>query len=186
VRGAGPTLFVQQVQYFKAPNLYAATLQPFSGPMTAKGFDGTAAWTQAANGTVAVVAGVDAARAKRDADFYGSLAFERQYKALEVTGIEGDAYVLRGTLDGDNPEALYFDKQSGLLVRKAIYNNTPLGKYVIHIDYEDYRDVGGVKIPFLIRTLSVSPADTAVVHVEKVENNIAIEAAKLARPTAGR
>ena len=32
VRGAGPTVFVQETQYFKAPNLYMATLQRFSGP----------------------------------------------------------------------------------------------------------------------------------------------------------
>jgi outer membrane lipoprotein-sorting protein len=95
-----------------------------------------------------------------------------------------DAWALRGTLDGDNPETLYFDAQTGLLLRKSIYNNTPLGKYTINTDYEDYRDVGGVKIPFLIRTLSVSPADTMVVHVEKVENNTAIDAAKLAKPAA--
>jgi hypothetical protein len=186
VRGAGPTVFVQQTQYSKAPNLYAAASQPFTGQATAKGFDGTEAWTQAANGTVAAVTGIDLARAKRDADFYGSLALERQYKALEVSGLEkiGDreAYVLHGTLDGDNPETLYFDAQTGLLVRRGVYNNTPLGKYVIHTDYEDYRDVGGVKIPFLIRTLSVSPADTAVVHVEKVENNVTIDAGKLSKP----
>jgi hypothetical protein len=186
VRGAGPTVFVQQTQYFKAPNLYAAFSQPFVSQFTAKGFDGAEAWTLAANGAVTVATGVDLARAKRDADFYAGLALERQYKAIEVTGVEKvgtrDAYVLRGTLDGDNPETLYFDTQTGLLLRKGIYNNTPLGKYAIHTDYEDYREVGGVKLPFLIRTVSVSPADTAVVHVEKVENNVAIDAAKLAKP----
>ncbi len=186
VRGAGPVVFVQQTQYSKAPNLYAAASQPFTGPTTAKGFDGTDAWTQAANGSVTVAAGVDLARAKRDADFYGSLALERQYKTLTMEGTEKvggrEAYVLKGTLDGDNPETLYFDVQSGLLVRKGTANNTPLGKYIINTDYEDYRDVGGVKVPFLIRTLSVSPADTMVVHVEKVENNVAIDAAKLAKP----
>ncbi len=188
VRGAGPTVFAQQVQYFKAPNLYAATLQPFTGAATAKGFDGTEAWTRAANGTIAAVTGVDLARAKRDADLYTSVALERQYKTLEVLGSEKvgtrDTWAVRGALDGDNPETLYFDALTGLLLRKSIYNNTPLGKYTIHTDYEDYRDVGGVKIPFLIRTLSVSPADTMVVHVEKVENNAAIDAAKLAKPAA--
>ena len=194
VRGAGPMVFVQQTQYFKAPNLYAATSQPFNGQATAKGFDGTDAWTQAANGTVTVAAGVDLARAKRDADFYANLALERQYKSLELLGSEKinarDTWALRGALDGDNPETLYFDAQSGLLLRKSIYNNTSLGKYLINTDYEDYRDVGGVKIPFLIRTLSISPADTAITHVEKVENNAAIDAAKLVkpapRPAAGR
>lgn len=186
VRGAGPAVFVQQTQYFKAPNLYAATSQPFTGAATAKGFDGSDAWTQAANGAVTIASGVDLSRAKRDADFYASLNLERQYKTLEVLGKEKvgvrDAWALRGTLDGDNPETLYFDTQSSLLLRKSIYNNTPLGKYVINTDFEDYRDVGGVQVAFLIRTLSVSPADTAITHVEKVENNVAIDAAKLVKP----
>jgi hypothetical protein len=194
VRGAGPTVFVQQTQYFKAPNLYAATSQPFTGPATAKGFDGTDAWTQAANGTVTVAAGIDLARAKRDADFYASLNLSRQYMTLEVMGVEKagvrDAFVLRGSSPGENAETLYFDAQTGLLLRKAVFNTTPLGKYVIHTDFEDYRDAGGVKIPFLIRTLSISPADTAVIRVEKVENNVAIDGGKLAkpapRPPAGR
>ena len=44
------------------------------------------------------------------------------------------------------------------------------------------RDVGGVKVPFLISTVSVSPADTTVVHVEKVENNATIDASKFTKP----
>ncbi len=85
---------------------------------------------------------------------------------------------------GDNPERLYFDVQTGLLLRKDTYNTTALGNYTIQTDYSDYRDAGGVKIPFLISTVSVSPADTAVIHVERVENNAAIDAAKFAKPAS--
>jgi hypothetical protein len=187
VRGAGPATFVQQVQYSKAPNLYAATQKGFDGALTGKGFDGTAAWNQAVNGSVTAVAGADLSRAKRAADFYEPLNLQREYLRLEMTGLEKvegrDTYVLTGISESDNPETLFFDTQNGLLLRKAIYNKTPLGNYWIHTTYEDYRDVGGVKLPFLVRTLSVSPADTVVVRVEKVENNVAIDAARLARPT---
>lgn len=186
VRGAGPMVFTQQVQYSKAPNLTATTIQGFGGPQTAKGFDGTDAWTQAANGNVATVTGMDGARAKRDADFFAPLDLARLYQTLTFAGTdkvgERDAYVLRGSSPNENPETLYFDARSGLLLRKSTYNTTPLGKYVINTDYEDYREVAGVKMPFLIRTLSVSPADTQIVRVEKVESNATIDAAKLAKP----
>ncbi len=186
VRGTGPMVYVQQTQYFKAPNLYAANFQRFNGAQTAKGFDGTDAWAQSANGGVTQLAGSDLERAKRDADFYEALNLKQEYTKLTLKGVKnvGDrsAYLVIGVPPGDNPEGLYFDTQTGLLLRKDTYNTTALGNYTIQTDYEDYRDVGGVKIPFLIRTLSVSPADTMVIHVEKVENNPAIDASKFAKP----
>jgi photosynthetic reaction center cytochrome c subunit len=186
VRGAGPATFVQQTQYSKVPNLSAATQRGFAGSITAKGFDGTEAWTQAANGTVTTLTGTDLSRARRDADFYGPLNLQREYMRLETSGLEKigtrEAYVLIGTSATDHPEKLYFDTQNGLLLRKAIYNTTSLGNYFIHTDFEDYHDVSGVKVPFLVRILSVSPADTTIVRVEKVENNVAIEASKFAKP----
>jgi hypothetical protein len=69
-------------------------------------------------------------------------------------------------------------------LRKGTYNTTPVGNYTIQPDYSDYRDVKGVKVPFLISTLTVSPADTTVIHVEKVENNVEIDAGKLTRPAS--
>jgi len=186
VRGAGPVVFARQMQYFKAPNLYATTYQPFNGPQTAKGFDGMDSWTQNANGTVIQASGAELDRAKRDADFYEAINLKQEYTRLNVRGIEKvddhDAYVMVGVPMGDNPERLYFDKETGLLLRKSTYNPTPIGRYVINTDYSDYRDAGGVKVPFLIRTLTVSPADTTVIHVEKVENNVPVDAAKFAKP----
>ena len=84
VRGAGPMVFTQQVQYTKAPNLAATTIQGFGGPQTGKGFDGADAWTQAANGTVATVARMDGTRARRDADFYAPLNLARLYQTLKI------------------------------------------------------------------------------------------------------
>lgn len=188
VRGAGPMVYVQEVQYFKAPNLYAATFQPFSGPQTAKGFDGANAWAQNARGIVNQANGAALERARRDADFYESINLKQEYTRLNVRGIEKvrdrDAYLVIGVPAGDNPERLYFDVQTGLLVRKGIFNTTGLGNYRIQTDYDDYRDVGGVKVPYLISTISISPADTSVIHVEKVENNAAIDDGKFTKPAS--
>ncbi len=71
--------------------------------------------------------------AKREADFYEPLNLKQEYSRVEVLGVEKvgarDAYAVRGFPTGDNPETLYFDTQSGLLLRKAIFNKTPLGNY---------------------------------------------------------
>ena len=187
VRGAGPTLFVKEEQDYKAPNLYVATIQTGTGS-TSKGFDGTDSWTQNPNGVVAVGDGTAVTRAKRAADVNESLNLKQEYTRLAVRGIEKvgdrDAYVVLGFPAGDNPERLYFDKETGLLLRKSYFDATALGNYTTQTDYEDYRDVSGVKFPFLIRTISISPADTVILHVEKVDDNPTIDASKFTKPAS--
>src|SRR6185312_2605128 len=67
-----------------------------------------------------------------------------------------------GTIDGtptisvnarvnaDVVEQMQFDRQSGLLKRRTIQTRTPFGALVEQVDYADYRDVSGVKVPFQI------------------------------------
>ena len=43
---------------------------------------------------------------------------------------------------------MYFDNKSGLLVRLVRWNATPVGPVPTEINYDDYRDVAGVKMPF--------------------------------------
>ncbi len=42
---------------------------------------------------------------------------------------------------------MYFDKQSGLLLRLVRWSSTPIGKVPVQVDYADYKDVGGIKFP---------------------------------------
>jgi len=44
--------------------------------------------------------------------------------------------------------SLYFDRQSGLLTRTMRFTPSKIGKVPTQVDYEDYRDVGGVKFPY--------------------------------------
>src|SRR5262249_42331516 len=95
-----------------------------------------------------------------------------------------DVYILNGFPQGDAPERLYFDKESGLLLRKITSVATALGAYPYQTDYDDYRDIGGLRIPYMIKTVSISPADDLTIRVEKVENNSTIDPAKLAKPAS--
>ena len=56
--------------------------------------------------------------------------------------------IVEGTTSGGSRVKLYFDKQSGLLVRQVRFTNTLVGLIPMHIEYSDYRLVSGVKIPF--------------------------------------
>ncbi len=63
-----------------------------------------------------------------------------------------DALVLRMTRDNGTSDHLYFDAGTGLLRRQIVYQPTLLGPDPEQTDFADYRDVGGVKVPFLVTT----------------------------------
>ncbi len=88
--------------------------------------------------------------------------------------------VLQGTGTGGFTATLYFDVESGLLTRVVRYANSAMGRVPTQFDYEDYREVAGVKIPFRWTFAWVSGRD--VVELTDVQPNVAIAAAKFAKP----
>jgi hypothetical protein len=180
-------------RYQKAPNL-AVTIYRAPAYAISQGFDGTAAWSQDQSGRVTNPVTLDVARAARAADFYEPVNLKREYAQMTVKGIESvnnrDAYLVVGVPQGDLPESLYFDTQTGLLLRKQTVLPTPIGNSPLQVDFDDYRDTGsGVKFPFLIHmnpaTARTELAPEATLRVTKVEDNKAIDDAKFAKP-AGR
>jgi photosynthetic reaction center cytochrome c subunit len=185
--GAGGTPVHASAQhYFRAPDLNVLITQTPAGP-TSTGYDGKSGWSQDAKGVVTESTGVALARAKRNSDFYQSLDLKQQYTRLAVRGIEKvrdhDAYMVQAVPQGDTAERLYFDTQSGLLLRKWTATPTTIGNNPLQTDYDDYRDPGdGVKTPYLIRIAGLSPAQGVTVHVEKVQDNVPIDNSKFDKP----
>ena len=95
-----------------------------------------------------------------------------------------DIHLVVGFPDGDLPEQLFFDTQTGLLVRKGTATATALGDYAVQTDYDDYRDVAGVKIPYLVRTIDISPADGVTTCIEKVDANPQLDAGMFIKPVS--
>ena len=60
-----------------------------------------------------------------------------------INGREVD--VVQGTSLKGILATLYFDKESGLLVRSVRYGKSPVGRVPTQFDYGDYRDVSGIK-----------------------------------------
>jgi hypothetical protein len=63
-----------------------------------------------------------------------------------------ETLVLRLREDDGTSQAFYFDAATGLLLRQVINRPTVLGPDPEQTDYEDYRAVGAVKVPFLVKT----------------------------------
>jgi hypothetical protein len=87
--------------------------------------------------------------------------------------------VLQGTNAGELPVNFYFDA-SGLLVRTVRWNRTTAGIVPTQVDYADYRDVAGVKIPF--RTIMTWTDGQNTYRLSDVQPNVRIDSARFARP----
>jgi photosynthetic reaction center cytochrome c subunit len=94
-----------------------------------------------------------------------------------------EVQVLQGTNAGRPPVNFYFD-DSGLLVRLVRFVDTPIGRVPTQIDFADYREVSGIKMPF--RWTSTWTDGQATVELSEVQTNVSIDAAKFARPAPAR
>jgi hypothetical protein len=79
---------------------------------------------------------------------------------------------------------LYFDKESGLLLRMVRYGRSPIGRIPTQVDYADYRDVGGMKMPFRMLFAWLDGRDAF--QLSQVQTNVPIDAAKFGRPPAAK
>lgn len=177
--------------YQKAPNLRVSVSRTERATIS-DGFDGSEAWDQGPRGLV-VLPQPDQSRARRRANFYEALELKRNYTRMAVASVETigtrNAYEVIGYPEGDTPERLYFDTQTGLLLRRSVYLETMFGPSPFQVDFEDYRNVGkGVKMPFLIR---MNPAGqrlelgtTSTFRVSRIQTNVEIDDSRFVRPSA--
>ena len=168
---------------------FRQTVQAPASPTTLA-FDGTNGWQQTATRTSAL-AGFSMEQVARDADLalvaslktkYPNLATGRATRlpATSAGGAPVAVNVLQAT-NGYVTEQFMFDAASGLLLRKVARTATGLrGSLVEQVDYSDYRDVNGVKMPFQITRSNWNTFDTFKVSDIKV--NTAIADARFARP----
>lgn len=74
-------------------------------------------------------------------------------RVLRKESIDGkETLVLRIREDDGTSRFYYFDTATGLLLRQIVNRPTVLGPDPEQTDYQDYRAVGSVKVPFLIKS----------------------------------
>ncbi len=91
-----------------------------------------------------------------------------------------EVQVIQGTNPGQGPVNLYFDSESGLLVRAVRYTTTKIGTVPTQTDYSDYRDVSGVMMPF--GTIVTWTNGQATIEYDDIQSNVAIDPARFATP----
>ncbi|MET0164044.1 MAG: photosynthetic reaction center cytochrome c subunit family protein [Vicinamibacterales bacterium] len=88
--------------------------------------------------------------------------------------------VVQGTGPRNLLVTLYFDRQTGLLLRELRYGTSPIGRIPTQIDFADYRDVNGIKFPFRITFAWLDGRDSIVLN--NITTNVSIDATKFGRP----
>jgi hypothetical protein len=174
--------------FAKAPNQRSTIVHMAVGDKVTL-YDGKAAWIAGSDKPVPLMAlsGGNLEGAKIDA----LVAFPMQIKSafsqwqLSATAIDDkEVYVLRGTNPRQAPVNFYFDQTSGLLVRVVRFVDTAVGRVPTQIDYADYRDVSGVKIPFKWTVTWTNGQTTS--QMTQMQGNVTIDAARFARPAPAR
>lgn len=168
--------------YSKAPDKRFSVMH-LKGGDSVTAFDGKQGWLSVP-GRVHMMSAAENDAARIDADLYFAAHVKTLYQKFRVEAgekIDGhETYLVMGSKDGQPPLRLYLDKESGLLLRLIRYAETPLGRNPTQIDYADYRDANGVKLPF--RWTLARPGNRFTIQVEAVQQNVPVDDAKFVPP----
>jgi hypothetical protein len=170
----------------KAPDQHATVIHIRGGDKITT-YDGHEGWVlePATPAPLIKLTGGDLDGAKIDATVFFPARIKQsrgQWRSGMTTIDDNDVLVVEGTSTGQTPIKLYFNKESGLLMRMVRYTNTLVGTIVTQMDYSDYRTVSGVKMPFKWITTWVDGQSTT--QLSGVQANAPIDAVRFAKPAA--
>ena len=173
--------------FAKAPGLRTTILHTLDGDNTTA-YDGRAGWIAAPHRPVPVLAltGSELDGVKLAAE----LMFPSRIKdtlggwrvGLPTEIDDRPVQVVQGSRPGGALATFYFDSGSGLLVRLVRYANSRVGRLPTQVDYADYRDVAGIKIPFRLTVTWLDGIEK--VALTDVQLNGPVDAAKFGKPAA--
>ncbi|HJY86329.1 MAG TPA: hypothetical protein VKE24_05780 [Candidatus Acidoferrales bacterium] len=174
-----------QVSVFaKAPDKSLIVVETPGGGRLQQGCDGRTAWSDNPLGGVREISGQELSVTRRSAVFHQATKLRELYPKMTLKGTEKvgeqDTYVIEADPGDGSLRRLYFDVSSGLMLRSVIERDTETGRGAFELTLENYRDVDGIKLPFVVR--AQSPGTSYVIRVSEVKHNVPIEDAKFSKP----
>jgi len=172
--------------YAKAPNKQYMVTDLSSFGQARRGFNGAVGWEDNPQTGMRDITGSELAAMKRDSDFYMAIKLRELYPKMTVKGKESvnghDAYVVEAIPPEGAAVTMYFDADSGLLVRTVRETEGPNGKTTLDVTLDDYRAVDGIKLPFVMHFTLGEFA--FVIKLSEVKHNVPIDDAKFDKPAA--
>jgi hypothetical protein len=150
-----------------------------------KGFDGETRWVQTPAGTFSDSSPQEIAELDRDAEVYSAGKIKSLFESMKLDNkakLNGrDMNVIEGKPAKGPAEKLFFDVENGLLVRWDMARRQEgRGTVFVKVHLDDYKEVGGLKVPFKIRFNFES--FTLLVQVNELEYNVPIDDAMFRKP----
>jgi hypothetical protein len=169
--------------YVRAPNQQTMVVHFFNGGST-RTFDGRNGWVAGVDTPLPIVTltGGNLDRARLEAMLWFPAGIKQAFSQWKVGRalIDGDeVQVVQGSEPDQAPANFYFN-ESGLLMRLVRWTQTPVGFVPTQIDFEDYRDVAGVKVPFRKKVSQTYMQMT--MQLKEMQPNVAIDRARFAQP----
>ena len=169
--------------FAQAPDRRTTIVNAFFGKST-RTFDGREGWIASGDKPVPLIrlngGNLDGARIE------AMISFPAQVRRLSGKWLVGQTIVdkaqvrvVQGTSSGQ-PINLYFDVNSGLLVRLVRFAETVVGNVPTQIDFADYREVNGIKTPHRL-TWTWTDGQTTV-ELSEIQPNVPIDSVRFARP----
>lgn len=122
--------------------------------LVTEGFDGENAWKRG-NSDEIILKDDEKAQIKREAQLFANPKLNAVYSKMSVfytERINGEkVYLINAKTPENLTEKLYFEEKTGFLVRRTASTPTVLGDFVYQVDYKDYKNFGGVKLPTTVR-----------------------------------
>jgi len=151
-----------------------------------RGFNGTVGWEKGPRG-IRELSAVEVAQLQSTVGLLRHINLKQQFTSTRVRPAQkiGDrpVVVVIGTAPDNHQERLYFDAETGLLLRRISYMQTMIGLIPTQIDFEDYRDVDGVKLPFLMRVSAVEVGNPVSERAfSEMKLNVTVDESKFNMP----
>ena len=175
--------------FANAPNQLATVVHTQTGDSVST-YDGANGWMAAADKLMRVLpltgGDLDGARMDAALSLPARITQDFQWRTgfPSVSIDDRPVQVVQNVARGDLGAKLYFDSESGLLVRQVRFVDTAVGVIPTQVDYSDYRTVAGVKVPF--RRVMTWTDGRSTIELSDVQANARIEAARFAKPAPPR
>ena len=170
--------------YQSGDKFYLMVTTP-QGPFE-RGYNGQVGWEKTARG-VREVTGAELTGFRVSNSLFSFINLKQQYtnppRVRRDKLNDHDVYILDGnTMDGRRTR-LYFDAATGLLVRRTTILTTVIGLIPDLVEFEDYRDVDGVKFAFIGRSSGIEVGNpTSTRTFTEVKVNAPVDESKFNMP----
>jgi len=167
----------------KAPNKSLVVVE--IAQMTVReGTDGNVAWDENPQTGLREKTGLELAEFKRGSIFNIETKLKTAYPKMNVTGrdtVNGrPAIVIDAVPDQGSPVKIFFDSETGLILKQAGSRETPEGAITFESFYDDYRTVDGIKQPHTLR--QVTSRFTSVIRITEMKHNVPVDDALFRKP----